>query len=109
MRVITIPKVRVYLQDLALTLYKKEYFGFEETARSYVIELFDDIITNLSTRLSRPAPKYFDKYGKGMEYAVFRKGKHTYWYVFFRIYKKNREDIYQIRYIGNNHVIAKYL
>jgi len=109
MKVIAIPKVRIYLQDLAQTLYEKEYFGFEETARIYVIELFNDITTNLPTRLKRPAPPYFDRYGKNMYYAVFVKNKRTQWYVFFRMYKKNGEDIYQICYIGNNHVIAQYL
>ena len=109
MKVIAIPEVRVYLQDLAIILYEKEYFGFKETARKYVKELFDDIKTNLPTCSSKPAPKYFDKYGKDMDYAIFRKNKNTHWYVFFRIYKKNGEDIYQIRYISNNHVIAQYL
>jgi len=37
MKVIAIPKARTYLQNLALTLFEKEYFGFEETARNYVI------------------------------------------------------------------------
>ena len=109
MKVIAISKVRVYLKNLAVTLYENEYFGFEETARNYVIELFNDIITTLPTRPSKPAPKYFEKYGKDMRYATFRKSKNTQWYVFFRMYKEKGEIIYQIRYIGNNHVIAQYL
>ena len=64
---------------------------------------------NLPVKLHRPAPDYFNKYGKNMEYAVFKKNKHTQWYVFFRVYQKDGEIIYQVRYIGNNHTIAQYL
>ena len=40
--VIAIPKVQTYLHDLAQILYEKEYFGLEDFARKYVIELFDE-------------------------------------------------------------------
>jgi len=109
MKIIALPEVRIYLQNLAHTLYEKEYFGFEETAKNYVIELFNDIKTNLSTKLHKSAPEYFDKYGKNMEYAGFRKNKNTTWYVFFTTYIENGEEIYLIRYINNNHAIAQYL
>ena len=109
MNVIFLQGVRNYFDSLIPILYEKEYFGFKETAKRYVDDLFDDIETSLPTRLHRTAPKYFDKYGKNMEYAVFKKSKRTEWYVFFRMYKKNGEEIYQVRYIGNNHTIAQYL
>ena len=109
MNVLFLPKVFEYFENLAKILHKKGYFVFRETARQYVTELVNDIKTNLPTRLHRPAPKYFDKYGKNMEYAVFKKNRHTHWYVFFRTYWKNGEEIYQVRYIGNNHTVAQYL
>ena len=109
MKVVAIAEVRIYLQNLAVILYEKEYFGFEASARKYVIDLFEDIKTNLPILPSKLAPKYFEKYGKNMEYAVFKKSKRTHWYVFFRVYKKNGEDIYQVRYIANNHTVAQYL
>jgi hypothetical protein len=109
MKVIVIPEVQQYLGSLKKILFENEYFGFEESAIKYVNDLFDDIITNLPVRARKPAPKYFDKYGKGMHYASFKKNKHTQWYVFFRIYQKRGEFIYQVRYIGNNHTIAQYL
>jgi histone deacetylase complex regulatory component SIN3 len=90
-------------------LFENEYFGFEDAAQKYVDELFDDITKNLHVHIKKRAPKYFDKYGKGMYYAGFRKNKNTQWYVFFRLYRKNEENIYQIRYIANNHTIAQYL
>jgi len=109
MNVIFIPEVRIYLKNLAQILYEKEYLGFEETARKYAIELFNDIRKTLPLRPHRPAPPYFDKYGKGLYYAVFKKNKRTSWYAFFRKYEMNGEIFYQVRYIANNHTIAQYL
>jgi hypothetical protein len=109
MNVRFLPEVLDYFEELAIILYEKEYFGFYETSRLYVDELVESIKTKLPTHPSKPAPAYFDKYGKNMEYAVFKKNKYTFWYVFFRVYRKNGEDIYQVRYIANNHVIAQYL
>ena len=109
MNVLFLPEVFEYFERLALILYEKGYFGFKETARKYVIELVTDIKTNLPTKPHKPAPAYFDKYGKTMEYASFRKNKNTTWYAFFTIYLENDEEIYLVRYIANNHVIAQYL
>ena len=101
MKVIALPEVREYLMELIQILYKKEYFGFEENAQKYVEELIFDI--------NKPAPPYFDRYGKKMLYATFRKNKATQWYVFFNVYQKDGEMIFIIRYISNNHVTAQYL
>jgi len=109
MKIIVLSKVQKYLESLRRILFEKEYFSFEDTAQRYVDELFDDIIENLPTRPKKPAPEYFDKYGKGMYYAVFMKNKHTSWYVFYKIEWKDDEEIYKIRYIGNNHTVAQHL
>jgi hypothetical protein len=109
MKVVALPWVVSYFETLVPILYENGYFSFEDMAQKYVDELYDDIILNLPTRQHKPAPEYFDKYGKNMHYAVFRKSKHTQWYVFFTTYKENEEVIFLIRYIGNNHVIAQYL
>ena len=45
----------------------------------------------------------FEKYGKDMQYAVFKKNKHTSWYIFFTVYIENGEEKYLIRYIANNY------
>jgi len=108
-KVIALPEVDKYLQDLITILYQKEYFAFEESAQKYVDDLYDDIETNLPTRLHKPAPSYFDKYGKNMEYVVFKKNKRTQWYVFFRVYRERGELIYQVRYIANNHTVAQFV
>lgn len=109
MKVLFIPEVRIYLQELEDVLFEKEYFGFEESAVQYVRELIMDIEKNLPMRLSKIAHPYFDRYGKGMHYAMFRKSKATQWYVFFTQYQDNDETIYLVRYLSNNQVIARYL
>jgi hypothetical protein len=109
MSVLFIPKVREYANRLIRILFEEGYFGFEENAQKYVDDLIFDIERNLPTRLHKPAPKHFDKYGKGMKYASFRKSKRTTWYAFFKTYEENGKTIYLVRYIGNNHVIAQYL
>lgn len=85
MNVIALPEVRKYLMELIQILYKKEYFGFEENAQKYVEEVIFDIKTNLPLMLHKPAPPYFDRYGKKMLYATFRKNKTTQWYVFYTV------------------------
>lgn len=108
-KVVFYPEVRQYYKSLIPILYEKGYFLYEENAQKYVKELIADIIKTLPIRNHRPAPKHFERYGKEMFYASFRKSKHTTWYAFFTKYEDNGEIIYLIRYISNNHVVAQYL
>ena len=109
MNVIALPEVQQYLKSLKKILFEQEYFGFADAANKYVDELFDDIQMTLPTKLHKPAPVYFNRYGKEMEYASFRKNRHTTLYVFFETYEKHEEVFYLVRYIANNHTIAQYL
>ena len=111
MIVYTKPEVKQYLNELITILFEKRYFSYEETAKKYIDDLLDDIITNLPKKMKRPAPKYFtDRYGDGLYYAVFQaKNKRTQWYAFFRMYEKEGELYYQVRYISNNHKDAHHL
>ena len=109
MKVLFLPEVEDYLYELIDILYKKEYFGFKESAVKYVTDLENDIKTNLPNKVKRPAPQFFNRYGKRLLYATFQKNKSTQWYVFFNIYENKEEYIYLVRYISNNHVIAQYL
>lgn len=105
MRVVFNPEVEHYLFDLVEILYKKGYFGFAENAVQYVESLVYEIINTLPQKIKKPVPNHFKKYGRGLYYSVFKKNNNTQWYVFF-----NREDdIYYVRYIGNNHTCARYL
>ena len=101
--------MRQYIKELSFILYQKDYFSYLDYAERYVEELFVDIKTNLPTRLHKPAPEHFDKYGKNMYYATFRKNKQTTWYAFFTKYIENGDTIYLVRYIANNHIMAQHL
>jgi hypothetical protein len=109
MRVVVTPSVYEFLENLVITLYEQGYFGFEDNARKYVDELYDDITQTLPSRLKKPAPPHYDKYGGGLYYAIFKKNNRTSWYAFFRLYQKDGELYYQVRYIGNNHTEAQHL
>jgi len=109
MQVIVTPKVQNYLDSLIPILYEKEYFGFVDSAITYVHELLDDIKINLPKRPHKPAPPHFYRYGKGLFYASFRVNKQTEWYAFFTKHNENGEIVYLVRYIANNHTVAQYL
>ena len=109
MAVIFIPEVQEYLDELVPILYENGYFSYEEDTQEYVDDLVDDIMEQLPTKSHKPAPPHFDRYGTGMYYASFRVNKKTAWYAFFTKYLVVGEIIYLVRYINNNHMIAKYL
>lgn len=109
MRIIFLPETLKYFNELSTILYEKEYFGFEESALAYVDNLIDDIKNSLHTKVKKNAPPYFDKFGKGMQYATFRKSKNTQWFVFFTTYEINGELVYLVRHISNNHVTSHHL
>jgi hypothetical protein len=47
MKVLFLPEVRVYFEELSVILYQKEYFGFFESALRYTDELFSEIENSL--------------------------------------------------------------
>ncbi len=108
-RIVFLPETLEYFNELSTLLYEQNYFEFKENAEKYVDDLIADIRTDLPVKLHKPAPPYFDRYGRHMLYAAFRKNKGTQWYVFFNLYRRDEEIIYLIRYINNNHFIAQYL
>jgi len=109
MKVLATSKVLEYIENLVPILYKNGYFSFEDTARKYVKDLYDDIQTTLPIRSHHPAPKYFDRYGKDLFYATFKKSNRTTWYAFFTKHRQNEEILYLVRYISNNHVTGQFL
>ena len=90
MKVLFLPEVRLYFQELQDILFEKEYFGFEESAVQYVRDLILDIEKNLPTKVSKTAPSYFNRYGKNLRYSSFRKNHNTQWYAFFNRYRERR-------------------
>ena len=108
-KVLFLPEVIDYFLELADVLYDKGYFGFEETAIKYARELFQEIENELPRKQKKDAPKYFNRYGKGMYYAVFKRNKNTTWYAFFNLFRYGGEIIYFVRHVSNNHVVAQFL
>jgi len=108
MRIVFLPETLDYFNDLATILFEKEYFGFEESALKYVDELVDSIKDSLHIKTKKPAPPYFNKYGRGLQYATFRKSRTTQWFVFFSTYQLKNETVYLIRYISNNHMVSQH-
>ena len=109
MKVIILPQVLDYLENLVEILYQKEYFGFRESSREYVVELIERIEGDLPLTLHKPAPAYFDPHKEDMHYVWFRVNRQTTWYAFFTKYVENNTTIYLVQHIENNHTIAQYL
>jgi hypothetical protein len=78
MRIIFLPEALDYFNELSTILFEKNYFGFEKDALEYVDDFVNDIKTTLPNRQKRLAPSYFERYGKDMHYATFKKiNKHS--------------------------------
>ena len=109
MKVLFLPEVSQQFVDLVDILYDKGYMSFLDQAIAYSENLFREIQTTLPYKVHRKAPKWFDRYGKGMSFATYPKNDRTTWYVFFNVYEVGGEPIYLVRYVSNNHVIAHHL
>ena len=96
-KVVFTPHVIDFLDDLVRVLYKKEYFGFIETAEEYVLKIYDAVPENIKLSTHRLTPKNL-KY-LGSNYIFYKSNNRTTWYIFFE--KKNQN--YLITGIINNH------
>ena len=103
-RIVFLPIVVKYINDLVDNLFEKEYFCFKVSAYEYVDKLVDFVIDNIETYPHKVAPKPLQKLGS--HYIPYQPNKRTTWYVFFEIEK----DTFLITGILNNHVKeAKFL
>jgi hypothetical protein len=102
-KVIYSPKVVDYIDNLIFILFEKGYFGFPESAKTYVSKLTADIESSIHLKLKNPSPPRFKKYGS--HYVTYKPNKNTTWYVFFSM----RADRYLVRFITNNHVSAQHI
>ena len=98
-KIIITPKVIIYLDDLVRILYKKEYFGFIESAEDFVSKIYDILDENikLSTHKTTPQKLKYLEYN----YIFYKSNKRTTWYIFFE--KKNIN--YLVTGIINNHCV----
>lgn len=98
------PEVISYLDNLVKILYKKEYFGFIESAEEYVSEIYDSVLGNLRLENYKIAPKELKHLGS--KYIFYKANSRTVWYLFF----ESKEEKYLITGIINSHSEeAKYL
>lgn len=104
-RIVYDPEIENYLNKLVTILYENKYLSSKSTAYDYVSQIIDTIEKEISVKPYKPAPPHFDQYGKDLVYVVFKRNNNTQWYVFF----KPIDDIFYIRYIGNNHTCAQYI
>ena len=109
MKVVFLPEVVDFFEELAWILYEKGYFGDYEWSSKYVEDLNIDIKNNLPIKRHRPAPPYYEKYGKDLYYAVFKKNRRTSYYTFFSKYDDYGQTVFLVCYIGNNHTEAQRL
>lgn len=95
--VVFTPHVIDFLDDLVRVLYKKEYFGFIETAEEYVLKIYDAVPENIKSSPHKLTPLKIKHLGSN--YIFYKSNNRTTWYVFFE--KKNQN--YLITGIINNH------
>lgn len=95
--VIFAPSVISFLDDLVVILYKKEYFGFIESAEKYVDDIYDAVPERIKKSPHKKTPKLI-KY-LGSEYIFYKSNARTTWYVFF----EKRNQNYLITVIINNY------
>lgn len=99
-----LPSVIDYLNELIIRLYENEYFGFLESAETYVSNIYDSIPELVEKQKHKQTPAELQKHGKF--YISYSSNKRTNWYIFFN----RRENRFLIKYITNNHMPdAKFL
>ncbi len=80
-KIIYIPEVEIFLEDLVDILFYEEYFGFEDAAQSYaekIVHFIEQDIQNFPARKTLEILKNF-----GSNYIFYKSTQRTTWYVFF--------------------------
>ncbi|MFH6957931.1 hypothetical protein ACHRV1_11020 [Flavobacterium aquidurense] len=85
-----------YFDDLVYILFKEEYFGFSESAQSYIDKIVNFIISNISSFPHKKTPKSLQYLGSN--YIFYKSNTRTTWYIFF----EKRDQNYLITAIINN-------
>jgi hypothetical protein len=88
-----------YLDDLIVTLYKKEYFGFIESAEEYVSNTYHAVPERIIKTPHKKTPKGLQYLG--FNFVFYKSNARTTWYIFF----EKRNQNYLITGIINNYSI----
>lgn len=102
--VIFTPSVISYFDDLVIILYKKEYFGFIESAEEYVDNIYDAVPERIKKSQHKKAPKSLQYLG--LNYIFYKPNTRTTWYVFF---EKRNQNYLITGIINNNSIEVKEL
>ncbi|MFY1046532.1 hypothetical protein [Chryseobacterium sp. GP-SGM7] len=85
------------IDNLLEVLFINEYFGFEDSALTYVEKIYDFIKNNISKPISKNSPLYYQKFGK--KFIRYKANNTTSWYIFF----DQRDNKFLVNHIINNH------
>jgi hypothetical protein len=96
-KVVFTPDVIDYLDVLVRILYKKEYFGFIETAEESVLKIYDAVPENIKWNVQKPTPQKLQYLGSN--YIFYNANGRTTWYIFF----EKQDAVFLITGIINNH------
>jgi len=102
--IIFLKNVELYLNELMLLLFEEGYFGFPDSVKSYVDLLISFAEQHVGIDFGRNAPDFFKRFGQNLKYITYHANKKTSWYIFYQ----ERNNIYLIRHITNNHIAAQY-
>jgi pyoverdine/dityrosine biosynthesis protein Dit1 len=96
-KVVFTPYVIDFLDDLVHILYKREYFGYIETAEEYVLKIYDAVPENIKLSTHKITPQSL-KY-LGSNHIFYKSNNRTTWYIFF----EKQNAVFLITGIINNH------
>jgi hypothetical protein len=96
-KVIFTPDVIDYLDVLVRILYKKEYFGYIETAEEYVLKIYDAVPEKIKWNAHKKTPQKLQYLGSS--YIFYNANSRTSWYIFF----EKQDTAFLITGIINNH------
>jgi hypothetical protein len=77
-------EVEVFLDKLLIVLFEEGYFGFPESAKSYVDKLLDYLEQHIGIFPGRATPPYFNRYAENMKYITYHANRRTTWYIFYQ-------------------------
>lgn len=93
-KIVILPELENKLFELVFILHDKEYFGFVDSAITYVDSIIDFIYT-----IPKLRHKKTKNYKYGAYYCSYKPNRTTTWFICFDF----EDNIYLIRNITNNH------
>ena len=93
-----------YLDSLVYILYKKEYFGFIESADVYIDKIYEFIEQDIQNFPARKTPETLKNFRSN--YIFYKSNQRTTWYIFF---EKMNDNYLITNIINSNSEEVKFL